>query len=225
MTPGGLAVGYREWGRPDRPVALLLHGLGSDSSSWDLVGPGLGEDFRVIAPDARGHGATDWATDYSLEAYRDDVLGVMEALGVIAAVVVAHSMGGVAAYLLAATRPDAVRALVLEDPPPPDPADPPRPIPGGPEPGEAVDWRAVAQLHTWRNDPGQQWWDYADQIRCRTLVLGGQHSHMPQATVERLGRKIPRGSFRSMPTGHSIHGERPGEFLAVVLPFLTSSIR
>ncbi len=141
------------------------------------MAPASASASACIAPDARGHGDTDWATDYSFEAHRNDVLAVMEALGVIAAVVVAHSMAGMAAYLLAATRPDAVRALVLEDPPPPEAADPPRPIPGGPEPGDAMDWRAVAQLHAWRNDPGPQWWDYADQIRCRTLVLGGQRSH------------------------------------------------
>src|SRR4051812_48165241 len=124
-TPGGLTLGYREWGRPDGPVVILLHGLGSDAGDWAPIGPGLGHRFRVIALDARGHGRSDWATSYALTELRDDVLEAMNALGVLAAAVVGHSMGGVVAYLLAATHPDRVRALVLEDVPPPLPAEPP----------------------------------------------------------------------------------------------------
>src|SRR6478735_6060122 len=148
-TSGGLTLGYREWGRADGPVAVLLHGLGSDADDWSLVAPGL-QRFRVIALDARGHGESDWAASYELSDLRDDVLEAMDALGVLAAAMIAHSMGAVVAYLLSATHPDRVRALVLEDMPPPLPADPPREIPIGAEPGETCDWRAVAALQIGR---------------------------------------------------------------------------
>jgi pimeloyl-ACP methyl ester carboxylesterase len=224
-TSGGLTLGYREWGRADGPVAILLHGLGSDADDWAVIGPGLGRRFRVIALDARGHGQSDWATSYQLSDLRDDVLEAMDALGVLAAAVVGHSMGGVVAYLLAATHPDRVRALVLEDMPPPQPADPPREIPVGPEPGETCDWRAVAALRTWRNDPDPSWWDFAPDIRARTLVVGGTHSDMPQGKLAELAGLIPRGRYTSLDTGHTVHGDRPGEFLAVVAPFLDGAIR
>jgi pimeloyl-ACP methyl ester carboxylesterase len=223
-TSSGLTLGYREWGRADGPVALLLHGLGSDADDWALTAPGL-QRFRVIALDARGHGQSDWAASYELTDLRDDVIEAMDTLGVLAAAVVGHSMGGVVAYLLAATRPDRVRALVLEDMPPPLPAHPPREIPAGPEPGETCDWRAVAALRTWRNDPDPSWWDYADDIPARTLVVGGARSYMPQDRLAELARRVPRGRFVSLDTTHTVHGDRPGEFLAVVVPFLDDAIR
>ena len=71
--PGGPALHYQEWGRPDGAVVLLLHGLGSSSDSWRHVGNALGERFRIIAPDARGHGGSEWTHDYSFEAMHDDV--------------------------------------------------------------------------------------------------------------------------------------------------------
>ena len=58
--PGGPTLNYREWGRPDGSVVLLLHGLTSSSQSWRNIAPVLGEQFRVIAPDARGHGGSEW---------------------------------------------------------------------------------------------------------------------------------------------------------------------
>lgn len=224
-TPGGLTLGYREWGRPDGPVAILLHGLSADADDWAPVGPGLGRRFRVIALDARGHGSSDWADSYALADLRDDVLAAMDSLGVLAAALVGHSMGGVVAYLLAATHPDRVRALVLEDMPPPVPADPPRRIPRGPQPGETCDWRALVELLTWRNDPDPSWWDLATHIRARTLVVGGSRSHIPQDDLAALTRLIPQGSFVSLDATHTVHADRPGEFLAVVTPFLNAAIR
>ena len=55
-----------EWGRPDGSVVLLLHGLTSSSLSWRNIAPVLGQHFRVIAPDARGHGGSQWTRDYFL---------------------------------------------------------------------------------------------------------------------------------------------------------------
>ena len=120
--PGGPTLSYREWGRPDAAVVLLLHGLTSSSRSWRNVAPALGERFRVLAPDARGHGGSEWMRDYSFEAMRDDAARFMEQVGILGAIVVGHSMGAVTAYDLAATRPELIRLLVLEEMPPPDPA-------------------------------------------------------------------------------------------------------
>ena len=106
--PGGPTLNYREWGRPDAAVVLLLHGLTSSSQSWRHVAPELGEHFRVIAPDARGHGGSEWMRDYSFESMRDDVARFMEQVGILAAIVIGHSMGAVTAYDLArhSTRSD-----------------------------------------------------------------------------------------------------------------------
>ena len=89
---------------------------------------------------------------------------------------IGHSMGAVTAYDLAATRPDLIRLLVLEEMPPPDPATPPKPIPRRPDPGAEYDWRALIAVHRWRNAPPPGWWERAAQIQARTLVLGAAHS-------------------------------------------------
>ena len=218
--PGGPTLSYQEWGRPDGAVVLLLHGLTSSSQSWKHVAPVLGQHFRCVAPDARGHGDSDRTREYSFELMRDDVVGLMRELGILAAIPFGHSMGAVTAYLLAATEPDLVRMLVLEDMPPPDPARPPRPIPREPDPAATHDWRAEIAVNRWRNQPPPGWWDHADRIQAETLVLGGQRSHLPQDRLAELARRLPHGRFASLDLDHDMHEDRPGEVLAVVEPFL-----
>jgi pimeloyl-ACP methyl ester carboxylesterase len=218
--PGGPTLSYQEWGRPDGAVVLLLHGLTSSSQGWRHLAPVLGRHFRCIAPDARGHGESDWTRDYSFEAMRDDVVGLMRTLGILGAIPYGHSMGALTAYLLAATEPELVRMLVLEEMPPPDPARPPRPIPRRPEPGTSHDWRAEIAVHRWRNQPTPGWWDYAERIQVETLVLGGARSYLPQHRLHDLSNRLPHGRFASLDLEHAMHEDRPGEVLAVVEPFL-----
>jgi pimeloyl-ACP methyl ester carboxylesterase len=219
--PGGPTLNYLEWGRPDGAVVLLLHGLTSSSLSWRRVAPELGRRFRVIAPDARGHGRSEWTRDYSIELMGDDVARFMEQLGILAAIVVGHSEGALTAYQLAATRPDLIRLLVLEEMPPPDPSNPPKPIPRRPEPGADYDWRALIAVHRWRNSPPPSWWDLASRIQANTLVLGAAHSTLRQDRLQELSRRIPHATFASMNTNHDGHEARPSEFLIPVEPFIS----
>jgi len=218
--PGGPTLSFQEWGRPDGAVVLMLHGLGSSGASWRHVGQAIGERFRVIAPDARGHGDSEWTASYSFELMRDDVAGLMDQLGILGAIVVGHSMGALTAYQLAATRPDLIRLLVLEEMPPPDPAEPPRPLPRRPEPGADHDWRAVIAVRRWRNDPPKSWWDLAGQIPSKTLVIGGTRSDLPQDRLKEIGNRLPNGTFKAVDRGHVIHEERPSDFLRLVEPFI-----
>lgn len=218
--PGGPTLHYREWGRPDGAVVLLLHGLASDGETWRNVAPALGEHFRVVALDARGHGQSEWTRTYSMEELRDDVVGFLDGLGILAAIVVGHSMGAAVAFQLAATRPELVRLLVLEEMPPPDPASPPRPLPRTPDPDGRTDWHAVIAVRRWRNAPPPAWWDYADQITSKTLVIGGALSDLPQDRMAALAERIPNGTFTSVDQGHRIHTEKPSDFLRVVQPFI-----
>jgi pimeloyl-ACP methyl ester carboxylesterase len=175
----------------------------------------------VIALDARGHGGSEWTHDYSFELMRDDVARFMEQVGFLAAIVTGHSMGAVTAYDLAATRPDLIRLLVLEEMPPPDPAMPPKPMPRGPDPRAAYDWRVVIAVHRWRNAPPPGWWERAGQIQARTLVLGAANSQLSQGRMEELSRRIPHATFASMNCNHGGHEERPSEFLIPVEPFIS----
>lgn len=218
QVPGGPVLHYQEWGRPDGSVVLLLHGLTSSSDDWRNVAPVLGEGFRVIAPDARGHGGSEWTAEYSLDLMRSDVEALMDQLGILAAIVVGHSMGALVAYQLAALRPERVRLLVLEDMPPPVPANPPKSYPRNPE--EDFDWHAQIAVFRWRNNPPAEWAGYAAKIQAKTLVLGGARSHIPQGSLKELAERIPHAEFVSLDRGHDIHAERPSEFLTHVQPFI-----
>ncbi len=218
--PGGPALYYQEWGRPDGAVVLLLHGFGSSSDSWRNVGPALGQRFRVIAPDARGHARSGRTQDYPFDAWVDDVTGLLEQLGVIAAIVVGHETGALVAYKLAATHPEAVRMLVLEEINPPDPSDRPMGFPREPYDDDHVDWRAEIALARWRNNPPKGWAELAEKISSKTLVLGAADSPLPQPRIAELSRRIPNATFTSVPGGHDFHERTPSVFLREVEPFL-----
>jgi pimeloyl-ACP methyl ester carboxylesterase len=98
------------------PPALLLHGIGNYGRVWDFVADAVAGRLRLVAPDARGHGASVTpAGGYAPEDFVADAIAVMDTLGLARPVVVGHSMGGAHALVLAALHPEKVRALVLVD--------------------------------------------------------------------------------------------------------------
>jgi pimeloyl-ACP methyl ester carboxylesterase len=100
----------REWGTGDR-IAVLIHGITSDSTGWRRVGPDLAaRGYRVLAPDLRGHGLSDRGA-YSPEAWADDLLESVPAGPELA---LGHSLGGIV-LALAVDRLRPARA-VYEDP-------------------------------------------------------------------------------------------------------------
>lgn len=111
----GLSCHYLDEGE-GQPV-LLLHGFTSDTFTWRPVVPLLASRFRVIAVDLPGHGLSDKPPgfDYTIPGFAAWVLAFMDALGIARPAIIGNSMGGGIAHTLAATRPDRVRAVVLED--------------------------------------------------------------------------------------------------------------
>jgi len=101
---------------------LLLHGAAQQGRVWDGVALRLG-GFRVVALDARGHGASDAAGTghYAPDDYVGDVLCVLDHLESPAALV-GHSTGSLVAMIVAATQPERLWAAVFIDidPRPPD---------------------------------------------------------------------------------------------------------
>jgi 3-oxoadipate enol-lactonase len=100
---------------------VLLHGFPVDREMWAAQIESLGREFRVIAPDLRGFGkstieSVDVEAGVGMERYADDVLAVLDALGVVEPVVLAgFSMGGYAAWQIALHHPLRLRGLVLCD--------------------------------------------------------------------------------------------------------------
>lgn len=93
------------------PVALL-HSSVADSGMWDPQWEPLGERFRVIRLDFRGHGRTPYAAE---GPYTDagDVADLLAALGLRRVALVGSSYGGKVALELATAHPDLVSRLVL----------------------------------------------------------------------------------------------------------------
>jgi pimeloyl-ACP methyl ester carboxylesterase len=108
---------YLEWGDPQSPPVLLLHGGNQSAHSWDLVSLHLADRYRVIAPDQRGHGDSEWSRegDYSVGALARDAAALIRDRGLARPIVFGHSMGGMVALLLAKLHPELLRALVIVD--------------------------------------------------------------------------------------------------------------
>jgi len=93
---------------------LAIHGITSSSRSWPFVADAL--ENPVFAPDLRGRGrSNDLPGPVGIAQHAEDCAAVVEATGGVPLVVVGHSMGAFVATVLAARRPDLVRALVLVD--------------------------------------------------------------------------------------------------------------
>ena len=94
------------------PPVVLLHGFPDTHAIWRRQIPALAAaGFRVIAPDLRGYGKTDMPGEtsaYAIEFLADDVLRLMDALGIDQATVVGHDWGALIGWHLAMHAPQRV---------------------------------------------------------------------------------------------------------------------
>ncbi len=110
-----------EWGPQDRPVDLVFsHANGFNARTYQqLLGP-LAQAHRVLALDARGHGATAMPTEVEGRRdwcdLRDDLMAVLGLLDGPPAVLAGHSLGATVSLMTAAQAPDRVAGLVLFEP-------------------------------------------------------------------------------------------------------------
>lgn len=117
--PSGLHLNVHTRGGGER-VALLIHGWAVSGDIWAPVLASWPEDGpRLFAPDLRG---TGWSSKprggYTLDAHEQDIVGLIDTLGLRDLVLVGHSMGGTIAMRVALARPQALRRLVLISPVP-----------------------------------------------------------------------------------------------------------
>lgn len=96
------------------PTAVLVPGLSLDSRVWAPVAGALSPALTCLMPDPRGAGLSDVPRGpYDITRMAGDLFGLLMILGVDAALVVGHSMGGYLALQLALDSPEIVRGLVL----------------------------------------------------------------------------------------------------------------
>lgn len=109
-----LRLHYVDWGNPEAPPLLLVHGGRDHCRNWDWVAERLRKDWHVIAPDLRGHGDSQWSPDgnYAMSAYIYDLAQLIHQQKLAPVTIVAHSLGGNIALRYAGVYPENVRKLV-----------------------------------------------------------------------------------------------------------------
>jgi len=163
-------------------AVILLHGFTHTGRSWEPVVAALGERYRPLAPDIRGHGTASDRTPVTLEAVIDDVAGLAPETFTLAG----YSMGGRIALHVALALPDRVERLVLIGA-----------SPGIADPAERAarceaDERLAGQIeHMSIEQVAAQW-------EATAPVLAGQPANVRlAATADRL-RNTPAGLARAL---------------------------
>jgi len=136
-----LKLHFWDWGDNGRPNLVLVHGSRDHARSWDRVAAAFCRDFRVVAPDLRGHGDSNWAPGamYSIPEYVLDLSALADIVGRFPVYLIGHSLGGAVVLQYAGVYPDRVRKLVC--------------IEGfGPPPEKLVPSPAHQRLRKWIED-------------------------------------------------------------------------
>ena len=114
LTIAGVRHYYRLDGRDGRPVVMFSHSLGQDHSMWDPQSADLGDRYRVLRYDMRGHGASDvTGGEYSVEELGRDALAIANALDIERFAFCGLSLGGMIAQWLAVNARERLDAVVL----------------------------------------------------------------------------------------------------------------
>jgi len=243
----GVALAYLDEGH-HRPL-VMLHGFsGTAHSHLDTLVDEFRPDYRVLAPDLRGYGASrppgrDFPLNF-IERDADDVAALLDALGCNSSAVLGFSDGGEAALVLAAKRPDLVRGLVVWGA-------------FGQVPPSVVRWlETLLPVEAWGEDllewresliahHGQEQWPglvtsyveceralaaagwnlplgLADRIACPVLQLHGEAElRSNEKEVAQLASQIPHGRLQIVPSAdHSLHREQPVLFANEVRAFI-----
>ena len=108
---------YLEWGNPNNPIILMLHGFAQQAHSWDFVALSFADRYRIIALDQRGHGDSDWAVDgdYTPDAQEKDIAAIVKKLDLKDIILFGLSMGGRNAFTYAAKNPEQIKGLIVVD--------------------------------------------------------------------------------------------------------------
>jgi 3-oxoadipate enol-lactonase len=204
---------------------VMIHGAGGDSLQWKHQIAHF-QQYRVIAPDLRGHGLSEAPRSaYSLEEFLWDFHQTLEQLQVQEPfVLMAHSFGGPIALTFAASHPRRVSRLILlatapemhlsrfielllQLPLPVETLERLRPVlfPKLHAPLFVLKRVLAGTLFPWRG------WDLLPTVLVPTLILGGQFDLIaPVHTLDRMHRQMPGSRFEQIRyTGHLPQLERP----------------
>ena len=106
---------YLDWGNPDAPPLLLVHGNRDHCHNWDWVAQELCDDYHIIAPDFRGHGDSQWVygSAYRRSEYIYDLAQLIHQQNLAPLHVIAHSLGGGVALCYAGVYPENIKKMIV----------------------------------------------------------------------------------------------------------------
>lgn len=110
----------REWTQalPDGRALVCVHGLTRNGRDFDKLATSLSESYRVLCPDMPGRGKSAWLADpsgYNYPAYLADAEHMFDSLRLSSVDWVGTSMGGILGMMIAASQPERIKRLVLND--------------------------------------------------------------------------------------------------------------
>ncbi|MEU1407905.1 alpha/beta hydrolase [Streptomyces sp. NPDC005728] len=246
-TVAGHRLSFLDFGGPGRPL-LALHGHFGEGRTFTHLARELGDSWRVIALDQRGHGHSDRPADFSRNGYVEDAATVLEHLAIDGAVVLGHSLGGVNAYQLAARYPGLVDALIVEDigaeadddlsfglswphraptraelleqlgPSASYLKDAVREYPDGW--GLAFDPKDMNASQQHLN--GDHWNDWLASDCPALLIRGSRSTVLSAGHAKDMAARRPHTRLVELLAGHTVHETVPAEFAAAVRAFLGS---
>jgi esterase len=247
----GLTLSYLDSGG-ELPVTIALHAHWMEGATFSPLAEAIGSEWRLIALDQRGHGDSDHAQSYTREDYLGDLEALFRHLGLPHAVLLGNSLGGVNAYQFAASHPQWVRALVIEDMGVEVPGDlPPMLSWAGTfakreELEKAIGSRLLPYLQDsfrpttggcWRlafeprdmllsqaSLAGNHWSDWL-ATDCPALVIRGTESRVTTAAhVAQMAERRAHTQLCTLEGGHVVHQDNPPAFAAAVRSFLGSCL-
>lgn len=178
-TVEGARISYRSWGKPGRPVAVLVHGGAAHAGWWDHIGPLLTDGHRVVALDLSGHGDSDHRPSYSLETWAAEVLAVAKQESDAKPIVFGHSMGGFVALTTAKLFGEQLEGVVAID-----------------SPVHEMSSEAKAWIESGRHVPGNKIYPTRDVILGRFRTLPEDDS-----TLDFAREHIAAGSIKEVEGG------------------------
>ncbi len=105
-------MSYIDTGGTNKEVLVLIHGLGGRKEYWDAQLP-LAKYYRLIILDLRGHGEDEHIDNITIETSADDVITLLDKLGIEQAHFLGHSLGGAIVQQIMVLRPDLFKSMIL----------------------------------------------------------------------------------------------------------------
>ncbi|HUI24533.1 MAG TPA: alpha/beta hydrolase [Candidatus Kryptonia bacterium] len=112
---GSAELAWVTWGNPSRHTILLIHGAAGCGRIWQPLSQVLADQYHLVAPDLRGHGASPRPGSYRPEELLADIEAFVEARGLQSFTLIGHALGGLLALGYAIRHAERVAALVSVD--------------------------------------------------------------------------------------------------------------